>query len=168
MRQKYFLSAFQIAKKFTSQKRTLFSWIRESFVSRGSIPSTLELGMSCPLFRYENCITFWRSPYLSWFSWDSNLQFTEYIPNQLNWGNPCISWKNTIFERSRRVLLMFSQWELIYPVIGTLTICQHFQVGKIFPLWKIALFMYIEETCVSIGRIPCMLEAEVSCSLFCY
>jgi hypothetical protein len=41
-------------------------------------------------------------------------------------------------------------------------------VGEILSLWKISLFIYIEETCVFTGRIPYMIEAGVSYSSFCY
>jgi hypothetical protein len=41
-------------------------------------------------------------------------------------------------------------------------------VGEIVPLWKIALFIYIEEIHVSTGRIPFILEAGLSFPLFCY
>jgi hypothetical protein len=34
-----------------------------------------------------------------------------------------------------------------------------FSSGEAFILWKIGLFIYIEETCISPGTIPSMLEA---------
>jgi hypothetical protein len=41
-------------------------------------------------------------------------------------------------------------------------------VGEKFPLCKIPLFIYIEEICVSTGRLPCMIETGVFYPLLSY
>jgi hypothetical protein len=113
-----------------------------------------------PIVLYENWVTMWRNTnFLSAFSCGRNIHFIENIPIRRNGETHISPGRITISVRSRSMLTMFSQWELSYHVTRILPVCQHFEVEEICSLCKIALFIYIEETCVSTGRILCMLDA---------
>jgi hypothetical protein len=107
-------------------------------------------------------------PYLSVFSSGRNIYFVQNSPIQLIWRNKCISWKNTLYARSMSALCIISIWELSRLLKGILPTYHHFQLGKTFPLYKIAPFSWIKETCVPLGTIPSVWEAGESRTLLTY
>jgi hypothetical protein len=99
------------------------------------------------------------TPHLTSFSCGTNIPFLHNSSILLNWGDTCISWNNTMCAISRIVLHIVFLWEFRWFVKGLHSICQHFQVGETFTLCKTALFSWIEQTHVSLGTIPSVLEA---------
>jgi hypothetical protein len=94
------LWGFSGGRKATFVPKNVYSWIEETHVSLKRKPSTLEGVASSTLLFCENWVTFWKehclpSRVLRW----RNAHFVSNQPTQLNWKNPFISWKKTIYFR---------------------------------------------------------------------
>jgi hypothetical protein len=121
-------------------------------VSLGRKPFMLEAGVCCTLFPYENWVSMWKECSLSVSVFNGrNSHFLQNNPIQLNWRNTCISWNNTLCVRSSSLVhCLLRRTEL---ACERNTTCQCFQVGEIFTSWKIPLFIWITESCISPGRM---------------
>jgi hypothetical protein len=159
---------FQVTETFTLFQIGLFCWIEETSVSLGRKASLLEAGVSCTLFPYMNCVSFWTLYCLHLRDFKlQNIHYVQNRPIMLNWTNTCISWKKIFCVRSSRVLHMFpyENWVIVWRNTSCLS---GFSSYSNVHFDKTGLCSWIEETGVSLGRKPSMLEVGASYTFFHY
>jgi hypothetical protein len=124
-------------------------------------PSVFEGEASNTWFPYENWVGFWKE-------YCGNLGFSRwrvshFVPNrciQLRWSSTCISWKKTLWVRSRSIQHIGSCYNW-----GSF-IKEYCLSIRVFILLKMPLFSWVEEAHVSLERNASMLEHETYNTLF--
>jgi hypothetical protein len=120
------------------------------------------------LFPYMNCVSFWTLYCLHLRDFKlQNIHYVQNRPIMLNWTNTCISWKKIFCVRSSRVLHMFpyENWVIVWRNTSCLS---GFSSYSNVHFDKTGLCSWIEETGVSLGRKPSMLEVGASYTFFHY
>jgi hypothetical protein len=86
-------------------------------------------------------------------------------PIQPRWKNTCLSPMKATYVRSCSIEHMHSLWELSQFLKGILSANQSFQGRDKLILFQISIFNVVEETRISLQRIPSVLEEGASNTL---